>query len=68
MKAPIVAVPIVITPAVRTPAMMVGIASGRRTRLRTWPEVMPSAVAASTASGSASLSPVQLFRRMGNTE
>ena len=35
MKAAIVAVPTVITPAVRTPAMIVGTASGRRTRLST---------------------------------
>ena len=58
MKAARVAVPTVRTAAVRRPAITTGAARGRRISRRIWPGVIPSAVAASTALGSASRTPV----------
>ena len=68
MKPASVAVPTASTPEVRMPAKITGAARGSRTCVRTWAGVIPNAIAAAAAPGSASRTPLYVFRTIGYSE
>src|SRR6516165_9337663 len=65
IAAAMVAVPTVVTVATRMPAIIVRAAKGNCTCRRSWPPVMPMAIADSQTAGSTDAMPTKVLRRIG---